>query len=92
MNISADRMIQWSVDTSRRVFPWVRNKVEAWAGKTRDLWGRPDNLSKGFAIVWAIGGIIVLAYAAYILVFLIPIIIGIAFVAAILAAVKGNRL
>lgn len=92
MNDYMEHAAQSLSETFARVIPWIRRVVGAWAGKARELWGRPGGLSKGFAVVWVAGGLVIMVYAAYIAFFLAAAVIVIAFIAAVCAAGKGNRL
>ncbi len=58
---------------------WCRRCVQSWATKCQDLWCRPGVMSKVLAAGIGLGGAIALAYLAYALVIIVPLLIVAAF-------------
>lgn len=86
-----ERLASGAVEASGRFFSWGRRTTSAWASRTSSLWARPGRGSKAMAIACALAGVVALLLFAYVLIYLIPILILAAFVAAVLAAVKGRN-
>jgi hypothetical protein len=87
-----DRIMHWLRSAFEGLLPWIRHWAEAWAMKTRDLWARPQGCGKAMSIVLVVAGFVAMACFAYLLLYLLPILITLALIIALWASIKGKGL